>query len=306
VNLRKTLTITGLAVVAVLAVGSASGCTSVSTEPDQVALHYNGGAFSSKTYDSYVGPSKKEWFGPGDKTYVYPIGQRSYDATGAAGSERGPITSSSKDNVELATPVAVTFELIDAEDALRQFHERIGLKYQAFSGDNDRGEDISRGWKRMLNFYVGQPLETTVDRVLAGYTWQQAYSDPNVRVQIETAVKNELPALVDQKMGGKYFDSFAVLVQRPTPTNEELRNNIAAAQNQVAGAQAAKAKAEADLAATKAQIAVQQAEAAKKKADISAYGSVDQYNKAQAIEKGINPYQPTYVVSGTAPNNSNK
>lgn len=282
-----------------------AACSTVSTEPDQVGLHYEGGPFSAKKYSSFVDPSKREVFGPGDKTYIYPAGQRSYDATGGAESEHPPFTSSSRDSVELATPMSVTFELNTDTATLRRFHEQIGIKYSAFYDDDpDTPESkISKGWWNMLNFYMGQSLDTTVDRVLAGFDWRQSYNDPAVRVQIQNEVQKDLPILVSQKMGGQYFQTFAVQVQRPVPTNGQLRDNIAAAQNQVAQAQAAKAKADADLATANAQIAVQKAEANKKKADISAYGSVAEYNKAQAIAQGINPYQPTYIVTGTAPGN---
>lgn len=279
-----------------------TGCTSVSTEPDQRAVHYEGGSFSSKKYASYVDSSKKEWFGPGDKVYIYPKGQRSYDATGGAGAEHAPFTSSSKDSVELATPMSVTFELKTDEQSLRTFHEQIGIKYHAYTEDGDNA-DVSEGWGRVLDFYMGQSLDATVDRVLAGYDWRQAYNDPAIRLLIQNEVQKDLPILVKSKMQNDYFTNYAVQVQRPVPTSTELRENIAKAQTQVADSEAAKAKAEADLKKTQAQVAVAQAEAAKKKADISAYGSVDQYNKAQAIEKGINPYQPTYIVSGTAPAN---
>lgn len=279
-----------------------TGCTSVSTEPDQVALQYEGGSFSSKKYGTQVPPSKKEWFGPGDVTYVYPIGQRSYDATGGDGSERGPFTSSSKDSVEMATPLSLTLDLKTDAATLREFHEKIGLKYKAFYEDGTKDSTgISPGWRRMLDFYIGQSLDTTVDRVLAGQAWRDAYGKAEVRTAIETAVRNELPGIVKAKMGGDYFENYAVQVQRPVPTNPDLLKAIADNQNQVAQAEAAKAKADADLKTAQAQIELQKAEAAKKQADISAYGSVAEYNKAQAIEKGINPYQPTYIVPGTAP-----
>lgn len=294
---RKIATVGGL-----LAFGAVlTGCSSVSTAPDQVALQYEGGSFSDKKFAVYVDSSKKDYAGPGDTYYVYPKGQRSYDATGGDGSERGPITSPSKDSVELATPISVTFELKTDQATLKTFHELIGIKYKAYA--DDESGDTSKGWTSMLNFYMGQSLDTTVDRVLAGQDWRKAYNDPAVRVQVETEVLAALPGLVKSKMQGDYFQSYAVQVQRPSPTNEELKTNIAAAQNRVAEAEAARAKADADLATANAQIAVQKAEAAKKAADISAYGSVAEYNKAQAIAKGINPYQPTYIVSGTAPAN---
>lgn len=301
-TIRRSLAVAALAAVAAVA----AGCTTVSTAPDQTALHYEGGAFSSKTYPTdsgYVKPSTKEWFGPGDTVYVYPTGQRSYDATGGDGAEHAPFTSASKDSVELATPMSVTFELKTDETSLRLFHEQIGLKYAAYSEDG--ATSTSDGWARMLNFYLGQSLDATVDRVLAGYDWRAAYNDPKVRVAIQDAIQTDLPQLVKAKMGNDYFENYAVQVQRPVPTNTDLQANIAAAQNNVAQAQAAEAKAKADEAAAKAQVAVSQQEAAKRKAEISAYGSVDQYNKAQAINKGINPYQPT-IVYGGAPVNQPK
>lgn len=299
-----TLKRTTLAPIFAIAACVIAGCSTVSTEPDQVGLHYNGGSFSSKNYSGFVPAAKHETHGPGDKYYLYPTGQRSFDATGGPGAEHAPYTSSSKDSVELATPLSVTFELNTDPATLRKFHENIGLKYAAYYDENTKDPTgISAGWGRMLEFYMGQSIDTTVDRVLAGYNWRDAYGDANVRNAIQSAVQNELPGIVKAKMGDAYFTNWAVQVQRPVPTNGDLLKSIADTQNQVAQAQANKAKADADLATARSQIALQQAEAQKRKADISAYGSADQYNKAQAIEKGINPYQPTYVVPGTAPGN---
>lgn len=292
--------------VAFLAVIALAGCTRVSTEPDQTAIHYEGGPLSSKKYASVVAPSHRDTFGPGDSIYLYPTGQRSFDATGGPGAEHAPYTSSSKDSVELATPLSVTFELKTDAPTLRKFHELIGIKYQAFYDEGTKdATGISTGWGNVLNFYIGQSIDQTVDRVLATYEWRSAYGDASVRNAIQAAIQQELPTAVSAKMQatdvGGFFQNFAVQVQRPVPTNTDLLKNIADQQNNVAAAQAAKAKADADLSTAKAQILLQQAEAGKKKADISAYGSVAEYNRAQAIEKGINPYQPTYIVSGTAP-----
>lgn len=299
-------------VTVLLLLGAATaGCSSVSTEPDQTSLQYEGGPTESKKFSMQVDPSKKEYAGPFDKFYTYPIGQRSYDATGGPGAEHAPYTSSSKDSVEMATPLSVTFELKTDNASLRRFHEKIGLKYKAYYEDQTKDPTgISAGWGTVLSFYIGQSIDTTVDRVMATFPWRAAYGDANVRNEIQTAIQAELPGMVATKMQatdiGGYFTNFAVQVQRPVPTNPELLQNIAAAQNQVASAEAAKAKADADLKTANAQVALQRAEADKRKADISAYGSVAEYNKAQAIEKGINPYQPTYIVPGTAPAQTTK
>lgn len=299
--------ILALATIAVVIGGIAfASQVRVSTDADQVGLHYKGGPFSSKTYASALVHSKRYSFGPGDKVYLYPYGQRSFDATGGPGAEHTPYTSSSKDSVEMATPLSVTFDMKTDDATLQAFHEKIGLKYRAWYEEGTKDATmVSDGWGNVLEFYMGQSIDQTVDRVLATYAWRDAYGKADVRDAIQKAIQDELPTAVSTKMQatgyGGFFTNFVVQVQRPVPTNPDLLKNIAAEQTNVASANAAKAKAEADLATANAQIALQKAEAQKKAADISAYGSVDEYNKAQAIEKGINPYQPTYIVSGTAP-----
>ncbi len=280
-----------------LLTATACGTHSVSTAPDQVGLHYLGGPLSSKSYDDYVPASTKRWYGPGDSEYLYPNNQRSYDATGGPGSESKPFISVSKDQAEMSVPVSVTFRLRTDEKSLRAFHENIGNRYHAYM----EGDDTTSGWREMLAFYIGQPLNVSLDRVVQSANWRDLYSRPEARTALQTRIDTELPDLVKQKMQGDYFEDFQVLVQQPAPTNEQLKQAIAQQQAAVAAAQSAQAQAEAQRLAAKAQVSVQQQQALKTRADISAYGSVDEYNKAQAILKGINPYQPTYVVGGSAP-----
>lgn len=268
---------------------------SASTAADQVGLHFKGGPFSSKVYDSYIPPSTKKWFGPGDKEYLYPNNVRTFDATGGKDAEMPPITSVSKNQAEISTPVSVTFALVTDEKTLLDFHNKIGNRYQAYMED----DKTSDGWRKMLDFYVGQALNTSLDRMVQGYDWQQLYSDPSIRTALQTQVDKELPDLLKQQMGGDYFTNFQVLVQQPTPTNQALKDTLAQNQANLAAAQTAKAKAEADLATARAQTALANAQAAQKQAEINGFGGFENYNKAQAVEKGLNPYQPTYIVSGT-------
>jgi hypothetical protein len=122
---------TGLLIAILLMSTTACGTHSTSTAADQVGLHYNGGPFSSKTYADFIPAATKKWYGPGDKAFLYPNNQRSYDATGSAGSEATPITSVSKDQAEMAVPVSITFRLKTDEKSLRKFHENIGNRYHA-------------------------------------------------------------------------------------------------------------------------------------------------------------------------------
>ena len=52
--------------------------TTVSTGPDQVALHYSDGAFTPRRFQDCVSSSSRTWDGPGDKHYAYPSSQRNY------------------------------------------------------------------------------------------------------------------------------------------------------------------------------------------------------------------------------------
>lgn len=289
--------ILGIVIASLFVLFGTSACGYEKSAPDQIGLHYDGGPFAGVGFKGIIKPASKKWFGPGDKVYFYPIGQRTYDSTGDNGAESGPVTSTSKDSVEMSTPISITFSLKTDADSIRAFHEKVGIKYQAYMD----GDKTSDGWKRLLAFYIGQSIETTLDREIANYNWRDLYNKPEIRLALQDAVNKDLPTLVKQKIQGDYFDNFSAQVQKPDPTNDDLKKSIADAQNNIAAAQAAQAKAQADLATAKAQIALQQAEAAKKKADISAYGSVEEYNKAQCIQAGCNPYQPTYVVNGTTP-----
>ena len=291
-----------LALLGVLFSTSACGTHSASTAADQVGLHYLGGPFSAKKYNSYIPASTKKWFGPGDKEYFYPAGQRTYDATGGKDAERGAITSVSQDSVEMSTKISVTFNLKTDEDTLRKFHEKVGIKYKAYMKD----DETSAGWKRLLEFYLGQSIETTLDREVANYKWRDLYNKPEIRVALQDAVNKDLPDLVKSKIGAEYFDSFSAQVQKPDVTNEALKQSIADVNNNIAQAQAQQAKAQADLATAKAQVAVAQAEAAKKAAEIRGYGGVDNYNKHECIAQGCNPYQPTIVYGAPQPQASPK
>lgn len=293
--MKKVLT----AILAVIAIMSMSACGthSVSTAADQVGLHYSGGPFSSKQFKDFIPASSKRWYGPGDKEFLYPNNKRTYDSTGGKDAERGPITSTSVDTVEMATKVSVTFRLTNDPTLLRKFHENIGNRYQAYMKD----DAMTDGWRTMLEFYFGQALETTLDREIAGYKWRDLYTQPSLRVALQDKANSELEVILKQQMGEDYFGDISTLVQKPEPTNATLKENIAAQQNAVASAQSATAKAQADLATARAQTALANAEAAKKAAEIRGYGGFENYNKAQAVDKGLNPYQPTYLVNGTQP-----
>jgi regulator of protease activity HflC (stomatin/prohibitin superfamily) len=92
------------------------------------------------------------------------------------------------------------------------------------------------------------------------------------------------------------------------PDNKDLAAQVASEQTLVAQADAERAQAKADQAKAEAQVAVSKAEAQKQAATIAGFQlkgmtprqAVRAYNESQAIAAGLNPYQPTFVVSGSA------
>lgn len=295
--------VAGVVVLAAVLLGGLTSCTSVSTATDQVALEYNGYNVipADQSFEACHEGGKQSYSGPGNDFVYFPVNQRSFDATGSASSERGPFTVVSDDNAELRVPVSVTFNLKGDCRSLKEFYEKIGRKYDAGMTDGR----TNQGWRNMLDFVIGQPLDVTLDRVAQQYDWRKIWNDEAVRVEFERAVRDSLPAQVKNRAGGDYFENFAVLVQKPDPVSEDLKNAIVAEQSGVAKANAAEAEAVAQVRAAEAQVAVAEAQARARQAEIAGYGSAEAYNEARMIEKGLNPRQPTYgsaiVQPGTAP-----
>lgn len=288
-----------------------SGCSSVSTGPDQVALHYEGGSFSSTKFKECVDPSHRQYDGPGDTHPAYPASQRNLvfdrnynpDAGTDAGFDAGAITFVTKDGIEMSVDGTLNFLLntsckpvkVGSKEynggALQIFHELIGKRYDAAMD----GDKTTKGWSNALRVYVYKPLDTAVDRAAQGYTYQELYLDPAKKAAWEQDVLDSLPGLVDRQTDGdvSFFKNFAVTLQKPVPP-QSIRAALEEQQAQVAKANAKKAQADAEVAQAEAetQVAVQRAK--QREAEIAGYGGIEAYLKSLAISNGLNPYQPSY------------
>lgn len=273
----------------------ATGCSSVSTGPDQVALKYESGQFASKKFIDCIPVStrEREW-DPSLDYFLYPANQRVFDFTGREGADAGVITVATKDSIQMAVPGLVRFTLNTDCEALREFHEKIGNREAAYFEEADKPSD---GWRRVLEQFIGRQIDATLDREALAYNWREIYTDPAAKARLDKAVAENLQELVNANTEGdtQFFNILSVQLQKPEPP-QELLQALASEQTSIAQANAAKSKAEADVATARAQIELEKANAAKRQAEIAGYGSVEEYNRAKAIEKGINPYQPTYVV----------
>jgi hypothetical protein len=278
----------------------AMAVTSVSTAPDQVALTYNAGPLQSKRFDVCVGASTRAFDGPFDKHFSYPSSQRNFNFSGDTGSDSSPFTIVSRDGIEMTVGGVANFLLNTDCKTLQKFHELIGNRYRAFM----EGEDVSQGWLNMLNVYIGKPLDTAMDRAAQKYAWRDLYNNPATKAAWETEVVEQLPILVDRQTDGEedFFQNFALTISKPEPP-QALKDAVTAEQTQVAQARAAQAKAEADKLAAQAQILVQRAEASKILERIKVLG-LEGYLRTLAIERGLNPWQPSYGAAVVSPSNS--
>jgi hypothetical protein len=185
-----------------------TACSSVSTNADQQGLSYDAGSFSSTAFQNCVKPGSRDWSGPGDTGYVYPAGTRTYTFDDPG--DRGAIDIADKDGQPLTVAGILTFTLPSDCDTVREFHERIGLKYGASS-------DGVEQWGELLDDYLGQPLRSAMRDAAAGYGWRQLYSDAASRTEWENKVKGLLPEYVKDLAQGDYFTGFTLLAQVPQP-----------------------------------------------------------------------------------------
>jgi hypothetical protein len=297
----KAVLVLVVVVVVALAVLIVAKPSTASTGPDQVSLHYKGGAFSSKRFSDCIEPSNRVFDGPGDSHFAYPASQTNFvfDAEGGDGRQ---ITFVTRDGIEMTVEGVANFLLNTSCEpitigrtrysggALQRFHELIGNRYQAYMTDDGQR---SEGWRQMLNVYIARPLDTAIDRAGQNYTYTELYTDPTKKAAWEQDVLEQLPDLVNRQTDGdtEFFLNFAITLQKPEPP-QAIKDALVKQQEAVAKAKAAEAEAAAREAAAEAQVAVERAEAAKINERIKVLGR-DGYLRQYAIDHGLNPYQPS-------------
>ncbi|NUT42277.1 MAG: hypothetical protein HOV86_20055 [Thermoactinospora sp.] len=255
-----------LALAAVVVLGfAATGCSRVSTETDEVVLHYAGGPFEAIAFEKCVNPSSGlTLLGPGDTGYSYPFGQRSFDFSGVEGAESGAISVVSRDNVQMTVAGSATFTLNTECKVLRQFHERIGRKYGAYFEDGQ-----SEGWTKMLNFYFKQPLDRAMDAASQEFEWKKLFNDPQVKQQWELRVGQLAREYIREAAGAEYFcqplyagtgdcGDVVLTIQKPQPPDSLIEALAAeqAAKQQNLAQQQINAKVKTELESIKDLVAV--------------------------------------------------
>lgn len=285
--------------------------STVSTGPDQVALHYKGGAFTSERFSDCIAPSNRVFDGPGDGHFAYPASQSNFVFDTGEG-DGGPITFVTKDGIEMTVEGVANFVLNTSCEpleignityeggALQRFHELIGNRYAAYMTEDGFRSD---GWRQMLAIYIARPLDTAIDRAGQGYTYAELYTDPAKKAAWESSVLEQLPGLIDRQTDGdtQFFLNFAITLQKPEPP-QSIKDELIKQQAAVAAARAAQAEAEAREAAALAQVEVEKAEALKIQARVDVLGQLG-FLQQYAIDNGLNPFQPSTnsLINGGQP-----
>jgi regulator of protease activity HflC (stomatin/prohibitin superfamily) len=169
------------------------------TPRDQFGVSYGGGPFEGTHFQRVVKPGSGLFFnGWFDKLYLYPADQRNYIVSkvrGEGSSDRSDsIVAPSQDRVPVEYQIAVYFKL--DSDRLQDFHEQLGLKYQAYT---------SEGWSRLLQDTFRQQIENALQSETRRYNVADIYANTELLAQIQDEVQRSLKERLVSALGEDYF-----------------------------------------------------------------------------------------------------
>lgn len=227
------------ATLAALAAGALvlTGCSTVATGAQEVALEYGGGAFDSPNFvKCFSNGYKSTTEGAEDVYRYYPTGQRDFSFGQGKGLDSAALTSTAKGAIALQVEGTVKFTMRLSCDEFVQkdadgkkiktwpggtaqfFHELIGTKDfdGKFAYNEEGSQPTGDGWRLMLRQYMGFAVSRTVDDSALGFTREELTTDPTAKDAWEKAVLRALPAVLQEMTGGvEVFKIDAVLLQRP-------------------------------------------------------------------------------------------
>lgn len=308
--MKKILTILVTAVLFALAACSNSGYT----DPSVVTVRYEQGASQGGKFVECVEPGKK--IVTNDKLYPYPATQRedvwdsaNYNA-GSKSADHPDMELTDKDGNLVYVKMKVSFFLntdcspvtVNGKKypggALQVFHELIGkTRHAYFNKDGSYGD----GWLWAMDNYLSSSVVDYMTKATRTETADVMWKTSAVSTDFAGGLADQLPALVNAGMETdlQFYKDFTVKIYSITPEAEYL-NLYKDRQNAKIKAETAEANKAAAIAEAKAKAAVAEEEAKIREAQARGYGGYDNMLKDKAIDNGLNPWQPTYVVGGTS------
>jgi hypothetical protein len=169
------------------------------TPREKIGISYGGGPIEGQHFQRIVQPGSNLFVnGFADHLYLYPVTQRNYIISRRPdeGDEQGEdaVVAPSKDRIPVTFQVATYFKLNTAK--LREFHEQIGLKYQAWT---------EGGWDRMLHDSFRQQIEFALQREARKYDVADIYANQQVLTAIQGEIGKVLKENVSDVLGDEYF-----------------------------------------------------------------------------------------------------
>jgi regulator of protease activity HflC (stomatin/prohibitin superfamily) len=192
-----------LLVVPVVLVGLALAPTFFSglkkTPRDRVGISYGGGPFEGVHFQRIVQPGSNLFFnGFFDRLYLYPSDQVNYIVSEqqGVGAQAAPdaVVAPTRDRVQASYQVAVYFKL--NTDQLQDFHEQLGLRYQAYTTD---------GWDDLINDTFRQQIENALQEETRKVAVADLVGDADLLVELQDNVQTKLTQRLEDALGGQFF-----------------------------------------------------------------------------------------------------
>jgi hypothetical protein len=282
------------------------------TDPSFQTLRYAGGVGEGSEFKGCVDGGEKM---VGDDTYYpYPATQREavWDSNsfnkGNNSADYPDLEVTDRDGRKVYVKMKVSFYLNTSCEpvtvngkrydggVLQVFHENVGkTRHAYFNEDGTYGN----GWLWAMDNYIATPVVDFVGREARQEQAENMYSTTDIQDEIQKQLAENMPALVNAGMEGdlQFYDHFTVKIYKMTPEDAYL-NLLKEREDAQIKAETADLNASARVKEAEANAKVKKAEAEIMRNEIAGYGGFENWNKAKAVENGLNPYQPTIVAPG--------
>jgi regulator of protease activity HflC (stomatin/prohibitin superfamily) len=183
------------------------------TPRDRVGISYGGGPFEGVHFQRIVQPGSNLFFnGFFDDLYLYPSDQVNYivpqqpvqalQQAQAQGGQQGQggqptgdtVVAPTRDRVQVSYQVAVYFKL--NTDELHDFHEQLGLRYQAYTTD---------GWNDLIRDTFRQQIENALQEETRKVDVADLVGNADLLVELQDNVQTKLTQRLEDALGQQFF-----------------------------------------------------------------------------------------------------
>lgn len=200
-----------------------TGCAGYNPDIDETAIETDGYIFikTDKKLVECHSAGTAGYGGVGNDVVNLPAGQRTFSFTGnSSEAEMEPVPAVTVDGQTLAVPGFVKFTLTNDCTDLYDFWTKIGVKYDADSGE---------GWNNFLNDYLGTPITSSVNDATGDKGWLSLYQDATLRTDLEKELNATLQSKINSALGSdKWITIQGVTLSKPIASDELVRGLEAA------------------------------------------------------------------------------